>query len=649
MKLFSLLLTVFLAFNCLVANSQAYETRSYDLGSSTAHTTLTAAEMKEPSVQLLDKKFYEYIYNKDRDLELYYTCHKLVHINEQARVENYNRIYLPVSNPADLVALKLRAVNKSGKVREMYKGDMKKITEEGRDYLILAVEGLEKDSELEYFYTIKKNVGFFVSEFIQSGVFTRNSQFQIISPANLIFEAKVYNGTMVNTDTIISEKHFVTLSRDNTPVLDPEEKYCAYNANKIRVEFKLTRNTSGGSARLFTWADASNRFYEIMHEQEKTAKKDIEKLASNLGLKKMKDKEEQIRTLENFMKTSINNKSDNEKPSIGSMLKKNYGSSDQIASLYILMFEYLEIPHEFVVTNSRMDAKIDPDFDTWSLLNDYLIYFPFSGKYLDPINYLYRYGMVPYVYSENNGLFTKKLTIGDVSNSLSSVRKIEATNFEQNYDNMFANISFENGMKESKISIKREFGGHADNLVRPAYFYSNEENREKLVDDLLESTFKDTKSKDVKLMNYDLVKDDYNKPLVMESTVTSSSLIETAGDNVVFSIGMVIGTQLEMYQDHARQNPIDVNYPHSYNREITMTIPEGYEVKGLEKLNMNIVYDDKGIGFVSSYKLEGKTIKVSIVEYYKTIELPLTAYEDFKKVINAAADFNKIKLIFSKS
>lgn len=649
MKLASVLIVLLVTGLNLQMSAQAYETRSYDLGTKTTHATLSPAEQKEPAVILLDKRVYEYLYDKKGDLELYFTAHRHIHINDAAYVDNYNRIYLPVSDPDDLLSLRLRSVSKSGKIREMYKGDMKRITEEGNDYLILAIEGLEKDSELEYFYTTRRNVTYFISEWMQSGVYTRHSDFRLISPQNLLFEVKSYNGNVAKSDTLISDKRFLTISRDSTPVLDMEEKYSAGNANKIRVEFKLAKNSSGGDMRLFTWADAGNRFYQIMHAEEKIARKDIERLASSLELKKKKSPEDQIRTLENFMKTNVNNKSDGENPTIGGMLKKNYGSMNQITSLYILMFEYLNIPHEFVITTSRFNAQFDPDFDTWNYLDVYLIYFPTTGKYLDPVNYAYRYGLISYEYSGNNGLFIKKITIGDVSNGISSVKKIEATDFARNFDNMDVAISFENDMKETKIKMTRQFSGHSDNQIRAAYFYSDAENKEKIVDGLLESSVKDIKTKDAKLVNYDLVKDDYNMPLVMESTVTTTELIEKAADNVVFAIGMVIGAQLEMYQDHARQSPIDINFPHSYVRVLKVTIPEGYDVKGLEKLDMNIVYEDKGIGFVSSYKLDGKLLTVTINEYYKNIELPLSAYDDFKKVINAAADFNKIKLIFTKA
>jgi hypothetical protein len=63
---------------------------------------------------------------------------------------------------------------------------------------------------------------------------------------------------------------------------------------------------------------------------------------------------------------------------------------------------------------------------------------------------------------------------------------------------------------------------------------------------------------------------------------------------------------------------------------------------------MNITTDDKSMGFISTYKMEGDKLVVVVDEYYNVTKLPMSAYEPFRKVINAAADFNKIKLVLEK-
>jgi hypothetical protein len=54
------------------------------------------------------------------------------------------------------------------------------------------------------------------------------------------------------------------------------------------------------------------------------------------------------------------------------------------------------------------------------------------------------------------------------------------------------------------------------------------------------------------------------------------------------------------------------------------------------------------LGFTSDYKMEGDTLKIHVLELYGRTLYPLTDYENFKKVINAAADFNKLTLALEK-
>jgi hypothetical protein len=54
------------------------------------------------------------------------------------------------------------------------------------------------------------------------------------------------------------------------------------------------------------------------------------------------------------------------------------------------------------------------------------------------------------------------------------------------------------------------------------------------------------------------------------------------------------------------------------------------------------------MGFVSNYKLEGNLLTINIDEYYKQVLQPLDIFPTFQKIINAAADFNKVTLLLEK-
>ena len=54
------------------------------------------------------------------------------------------------------------------------------------------------------------------------------------------------------------------------------------------------------------------------------------------------------------------------------------------------------------------------------------------------------------------------------------------------------------------------------------------------------------------------------------------------------------------------------------------------------------------MGFVSNYEVAGNQVIIHIYETYKRTQYPLSQFEDFKKVINASADFNKVVLVLEK-
>jgi hypothetical protein len=142
-----------------------------------------------------------------------------------------------------------------------------------------------------------------------------------------------------------------------------------------------------------------------------------------------------------------------------------------------------------------------------------------------------------------------------------------------------------------------------------------------------------------------------DKPLKISATIYATNQIEKAGNKYLFKIGELIGRQAEMYQENERQFDIEIPNPHQYTRNIEIDIPAGYKVNNLDKLNMNVVANYQGketCKFVSKYTLKDSKLAVNVFETYNDSYVSKIVYEDYKKVINAAADFNKIIIILEK-
>jgi hypothetical protein len=113
-------------------------------------------------------------------------------------------------------------------------------------------------------------------------------------------------------------------------------------------------------------------------------------------------------------------------------------------------------------------------------------------------------------------------------------------------------------------------------------------------------------------------------------------------------MGRLIGRQIEMYEEKERNLPIAERHHRTYDRLIEIEIPEGYQITNLEDINIeNTIFEDEEaiMHFKSYYSLEGNTLKVIADEFYQKNYVPVEEYENYRKVINSAADFNEITLI----
>ena len=141
------------------------------------------------------------------------------------------------------------------------------------------------------------------------------------------------------------------------------------------------------------------------------------------------------------------------------------------------------------------------------------------------------------------------------------------------------------------------------------------------------------------------------KPYIVTADLITDKFIENAGSKRLFKLGELIGPQMEMYQEEERIQPIQSDYNRTYYRELAFNIPEGYEVVNLKDAEINEVYKIDGeitMAFISKLEIDGNKVKVVIDEYYDVLDLPKEEFTEYQRVINAAANFNKVVLIFEK-
>ena len=139
-----------------------------------------------------------------------------------------------------------------------------------------------------------------------------------------------------------------------------------------------------------------------------------------------------------------------------------------------------------------------------------------------------------------------------------------------------------------------------------------------------------------------------NDPFVIYLKTNSPDLVEHAGNDYIIQVGKVLGVQTELYQEEERMHDIDMGRIISYERIITLNIPDGYRAAGLDDTVIDFELNtDNGLSaiFKSSYAVKDNQVILTVHEWYKDVQIDKKYYPEFRKVINAAADYNKVVVI----
>ena len=133
-----------------------------------------------------------------------------------------------------------------------------------------------------------------------------------------------------------------------------------------------------------------------------------------------------------------------------------------------------------------------------------------------------------------------------------------------------------------------------------------------------------------------------------EDFAIKNNLIKKAGDNYLVEIGKLITAQVEIdKKEKERKNNIYMIYPRSFENEITMEIPAGYTVGGLDKLNKKV--ENETGGFVSTATIVDNKLVIKTNKYYKNYYEPNTNWNKMIQFLDAAYQFTQEKILLKKN
>lgn len=608
-------------------------------------------------VALKDKTVIEFFFDDKGNFVEYALEHQIIWVNSDQAIEDNNKLYLPYSPNNVLEKYKARVITNTGKVIEL---DESKILtaeddETGQKYKYFTFEGLEKGSFIEYYYIHQKSPSYTGRKLtLQSGYTKYNVEFDLYSPTNLVFELKSFNGLdTIHRDTTSNEKLRWNIGIDTLNLLE-FERQSAYDASLQFLVYKLDRNLSTSTRDISSYGKNAENIYAFIYgEPTKAEGKALNKFLKETGALNKSTDEEKIRCVEDYIKRNIYlvEEGGEEFTNIISIVSNKFANASGFMKFYSRLYEAMDIQSQMVITCDRSYLRFDPEFEASNFLKDYMLYFPSVKQYMAPDDITSRLGYPPPNLTNTFGLFVKEVALGDFKTGVGKIKFINPTDYSKTQSNINVDVIFNaEDLTMTKMTIENSVQGYYAMYLQTILHLLDEENTK----EILESQ--------VKYLNEDIVLDSYEvyngtaedfgyKPFSVIGKTKTDLFVEKAGPKYLFKVGELIGPQMEMYQEKKRVLPVETEYGRKYTREITFNIPNGYTIPNIDDLTFknSVSVDGKVVfEFTSEYKVDGDKVTVNVLEYYTTSIVSAEMYEDYRKVINSAADFNKIRLIIEK-
>jgi len=295
-----------------------------------------------------------------------------------------------------------------------------------------------------------------------------------------------------------------------------------------------------------------------------------------------------------------------------------------------------------------LDEFIIGDLDNYTTFGEYPYMLEGTDVYSFKGKSLVKVESFPISSAKDNN-YTKELnfTINDLDNDDSTVEIKNTISGHQKEDYIFQLVDFYDYKNEEATKHKMEpYGNPSKKNTHAKYLQKKEEyleemneNRLNFLEELTKADY-DLEIKEVK--DFAIISNgrhhtqptfEFNYKALIEGAV------KKAGNNYLISIGKLLDKQLQLEKkDLVRDYDIYLSYPRSYNYKIVFNIPLGYDIEGIENLNVTAITDFGG--FTSTAKITNNQLIVKAQKYYTTNFVEQQNWETMQSFIKAAEDFN---------
>ena len=582
-------------------------------------------------VEYFKSKFTEEVY-------VYETRHTKTKIN---RINNPldNEIIISKINVSEIVDVRAKIINQDTIISYGFDEMKKMINSDDSDenYNNYKLPNLDEGDIVEIMYTVKKDFNFNGNKIIEESYPILLSKFILIEN-NFKSNIKIYNSNNSFVSDIIFDGKKSKQIIFNNLTATANEQYSTPIANKIKISYQCYENRDDVS-QIEYWGNLVQNVSELFFP--KTVNEKAEEILREIknGYVKIPWNELKIaNAIDEYIKNNfvISDEDDPKLNDIEYILNNKISNDFSIIQVYSSLFKEADIEYEVAISCNRYFLKFDPELFDPNQLREFLIFLPNQEKYISPNRVEYRVSEAPEDLLGNYGIFIDK----DLDYYFS-----EITLFDQDFSQIKKNIevNISRNLNKTKINESRLFSGYWAITNRNYIYLSENEKTDFLVDFFTVNGLDNKKVSNYNIKNFDISHNTYNTPLEITSTISTSDLIEEKEGLTYLKIGKVIGLQSNLFDEKERINPIEINFPNSYDYNIKVNIPRGYKIVDFSELNKSKEYisvdGNSTAKFLSKATVSGNVLNINIKEYYKELRYSKKRYQEFREVINAAAKF----------
>ncbi|MEO1032440.1 MAG: DUF3857 domain-containing protein [Bacteroidota bacterium] len=629
------------------ASAQLY--KKHDWKESQEFYELTETEKQLPSIAIKEKyliQYYQPAIAISAAFRLFETKHSIIRVNTDKGIKTHNRVYIPMYNVKKVIDIKARVTQRDGKVKVLNKRNIKELenVENYGNFKIFAIEGVTKDSQLEFIYTLEKYIRSIGSVVVQKDYEVKEAEVILRKPRVLSYRVKEYNGfPKMVTKTVEGNKEALTTTATNIDAMT-DEMSASPTANRMKMFYQVAAGGFGSTSEMWDGLETNliDNYIKIKPKKYNSLIKDY------TAFVKEKPAETQAQIINNICEYVTSNfniirKRDEQLSEMKYIVRTKQASESGIIKVYSCLFNHEDIDYEFVLTSDRFKHKFDRLFYSSSNLQISLFYFIEEKKYIEPDNVNTRLNFAPPEAIGNDAIFVNK---GGRRFRIIESPKASNNTIERDYT-----ISIDIDEVITKVACEQKNTGYRAKNARGAYKYLKNRDFDNFKQFTGANGIEDAEFETFEVNDEALSLGTDNIPVRMNYSYTTESLIEEINEDIMLNFGKVIGTQNELYQEAKRVNPVELNSLIRYTYKIEIIIPDGYEAKGLDAIKISKVVDIDGqpaCQFISDYTLDNNILTIKVIESYDSLEMPLQYYEGYKDVVNSAYDFSKLSILLKQ-